>query len=72
MKINIFLIVFLILSLIMNCLYYLSNKTAIEIVDDMGLGYNFGKTYNCCNSIEEENILYEQIKVWGTILPTKK
>jgi len=72
MKINIILIVFLILSLIMNCLYFLFNKTAIEIVDDMGLGYNFGKTYNCCNSIEEENILYEQIKTWGTILPTKK
>jgi len=72
MKINIFLIALLIFSLIMNYIYYLFNKTAIEIVDDMGLGYNFGKTYNCCSSVEEDNILYEQIKTWGTILPTKK
>ena len=72
MKINIFLIALLIFSLIMNYIYYLFNKTAIEIVEDMGLGYNFGKTYNCCSSVEEDNILYEQIKTWGTILPTKK
>ena len=38
----------------------------------MGLGYNFGKTFNCCSSVDEENILYEQIKTWGTVLPTKK
>jgi endoglucanase len=38
----------------------------------MGLGYNLGKTYNCCSSVDEKNILYEEIKIWGTILPTKK
>jgi len=38
----------------------------------MRLGYNFGKTYNCCSSVEEDNILYEQIKTLGIILPTKK
>jgi len=72
MKIHIFLISLFILSLILNYVYFLDNKTEIQIVDDMGIGYNFGKTYNCCNSVEEENILYDQIKTWGTILPTKK
>ena len=60
------------LSLLLNSIYFSYNKTAIQIVDEMGLGYNFGKTYNCCGSVEEENILYEQIKTWVTILPTKK
>ena len=72
MEINILLIILFILSLLINYIYFSSNKTAIQIVDDMGLGYNLGKTYNCCSSVNEENILYEQIKTWGTILPTKK
>ena len=70
--INIFLIPLFIVSLIINYIYFSSIKSAIQIVDEMGLGYNFGKTYNCCDSIDEKNILYEEIKTWGTILPTKK
>ena len=72
MEINIFLIMLFMISLIINYIYFASNKTAIQIVTEMGLGYNLGKTYNCCSSVDEENILYEQIKTWGTILPTKK
>ena len=72
MDINILLIILFILSLIINYIYFSSKKTAIQIVDDMGLGYNIGKTFNCCSSVEKENILYEQIKTWGTILPTNK
>jgi len=72
MEINILLFLLFILSLLINYIYFSSNKTVIQIVDDMGLGYNLGKTYNCCSSVDEENILYEQIKTWGTILPTKK
>ena len=71
MEIHIFLIAILMLSLVLNFIYFSNNKTAIQIVDEMGLGYNFGKTYNCCSSVDEESILYEQIKTWGTILPTK-
>jgi len=72
MKILIFLIIFFILSVLLNHIYFSFNKTAIQIVDEMGIGYNLGKTYNCCSSVAEENILYDQIKTWGTILPTKK
>ena len=72
MELNCLLIILFILSLIINYIYFASNKTAIQIVNEMGLGYNFGKTYNCCSSVDEKNILYEQVKTWGTILPTKK
>ena len=72
MEIHIFIIALLMSSLVLNFVYYSFNKTAIQIVDEMGLGYNLGKIYNCCISFEEENIFYEQIKTWGTILPTKK
>ena len=71
MKIHIFLISLFILSVLLNYVYFSSNKTSIKIVDDMGIGYNLGKTYNCCSSVDKESILYEQIKTWGTILPTK-
>jgi len=71
-EIHAFLISLFILSLIINYIYFASKKTAIEIVDEMGLGYNFGKTYNCCSSVDKNNLLYDQIKTWGTILPTKK
>ena len=37
----------------------------------MGIGYNFGKTYNNFSYSDEENLLYEEIKMWGTTLPTK-
>ena len=68
----IFLIALVITSLIIDYIYFSINKTAIQLVDEMGLGYNFGKTYNCCSSVNEERNLYEEIKIWGTALPTKK
>ena len=72
LEVHMCLISLLILSIIGNYIYFSINKTAIQIVNEMGIGYNFGKTFNCCSSIGEENILYEQIKTWGTILPSKK
>ena len=72
MGIYIFLFSLFILSILLNFMYLTSNKTAIQIVNEMGIGYNLGKTFNCCSSVDEENILYEQIKIWGTILPSEK
>ena len=72
MKILLFLSPFFILTVLLNYSYFTFNKTAIQIVDHMGIGYNLGKTYNCCSSIDKENLLYDQIKTYGTILPTKK
>jgi endoglucanase len=37
----------------------------------MGIDYNLGNTYNCCNIIEEKNSENKEIKLLGTTLPTK-
>ena len=67
-----YLLVIFILLLILNYMSFLSKKTAIQLVNEMGIGYNLGNTYNCCIISEEDNIKNEQINNWGTILPTKK
>ena len=62
-----------IFSYILNYIYFNSKKTAIDIVNDMGLGYNLGNvlTFNCCNNFEELKVDNDQIKIYGTIFPTK-
>ena len=67
------LLIVFIFSYILNYIYFNSKKTAIDIVNDMGLGYNFGNvlTFNCCSNFEELKIENEQIKIYGTIFPTK-
>ena len=59
-------------SLLLNYLSHYSNKNAIETVNDMGIGYNLGKTFNYFNSSENNCTQNYQIKIWGTVLPTKK
>ena len=59
-------------QVVYNNLIYESKKTAIQLVNEMGIGYNLGKTYNFSITSEEDNIKNEQINNWGTILPTKK
>ena len=66
------LIVAFIFLLILNYLSFISKKTAIQLVNEMGIGYNLGNTYNCCITSEVDNIKNEQINIWGTILPTRK
>jgi len=70
-NVHIILIIILIFSVIFNYLSFCSKKTAIQLVNEMGIGYNLGNTYNCCNIIEEENSENEEIKLFGTNLPTK-
>jgi len=66
------LIVIFTLLLILNYLCFLTKKEGIQLVNEMGLGYNIGNTYNCCIISDKDNIKNEQINNWGTILPTKK
>ena len=66
------LIISLIFLLTLNYMSFLSKKKAIQLVSEMGIGYNLGNTYNCCIISEEDNIKNEQINNWGTILPTRK
>ena len=70
-NVNIILILILASSLIFNYLSFSSKKTAVQLVKDMGIGYNLGNTFNCCSIIEENNSENEEIKLFGTNLPTK-
>jgi len=58
--------------LVLNYISLISKKSAMETVNDMGLGYNLGKTYDQFINFKDEEIENNQIKIWGTILPTKK
>ena len=73
MKLPTVLLFTFIFSYILNYLYFNSKKTAIEIVNDMGLGYNLGNvlTFNCCSNFEKLKIENEQIKNYRTIFPTR-
>ena len=66
------LLIILLTSLIFNYLSFNTKKTALQFVNDMGIGYNLGITYNCCNEISEKDSENEEIKLFGTSLPTKK
>ena len=57
--------------MIFNYLSFNSKKTSVQLVKDMGIGYNLGNTFNCCNIIEENNSENEEINLFGTALPTK-
>ena len=69
---NLILLIIFLTSLILNYLAFYSKKNALELVNDMGIGYNLGDTFNCCNAIEENYPNNEEIKLFGTTLPTKK
>ena len=71
---NIYLILLIlyIFSLLLNYITFNSKKTSLQLVNDMGIGYNLGYTFNCCNTMEEKNSENEDIKLFGTTLPTKK
>jgi len=45
--------------------------TSMQIVKDMGLGYNFAYTFECYNRIQEIKTPEEQITLWGNVVPTK-
>jgi len=70
---NIYLILLLIyiFTLLLNYITFNSKKTALQFVNDMGIGYNLGQTFNCCNTIEKGNLENEEMKLFGIILPTK-
>ena len=65
-SLHIILMIILIFSLTFNYLSFKSNKTAIQLVNEMGIGYNLGNTFNCCNIIGEKKSENEEIKFLGT------
>ena len=63
------LLIILVLSIILDCLYLTSSKSSLEIVRDMGIGYNLGNTFDSYsyNTSTPE----EQITLNGNTIPTK-
>ena len=68
---HIILLLIFFISLILDYLSFNSRKTALQLVNDMGIGYNLGNTYNCCDILEEKDSGNEEIKLWGATFPTK-
>ena len=69
---SIYLASFLVCSFIINYLYFISKKASIQLVNEMGIGYNLGNTFICCENVEEKIIKNEQNNLWGIYLPKKK
>ena len=46
-------------------------KTAIETVNDMGLGWNLGNTFDCFGTWKEIKTPDDQITMWGNVVPTE-
>ena len=61
-----------VISLTLDYLSFYYKYSAKEIVNDMGIGYNLGNTYNYSEDLGNDSIENYEIKTWGTILPTKK
>ena len=68
---NIILIFVFLFSIILSLLSFYSKMTAIQLVKDMGLGYNFANTFECYNQFQEIKSPEEQITLWGNVVPTK-
>jgi len=66
------LIIIFIVSLILNYLYFISKKSATDIVSDMGIGYNLGNLFDCYSTSEEIKTPDEQITLWGNSPPNKQ
>ena len=68
----IILIIIFIFSLILNHQSNIRQKTAFEIVNEMGLGYNLGNSFDSYNNSIEIKNPDEQITLYGNPLPSKK
>ena len=66
------LLIILLVLLILDCLYLGKSKNTIEIVRDMGIGYNLGNTFDSYSYYLEPSTPEEQITFFGNTLPTKK
>ena len=65
------LICFFIISLILNYLTLSSTKSAMELVKEMGIGYNLGNLFDCHNNSYEILNPNDQLTLCGYDMPTK-
>ena len=70
-QLNVYLICLLTLSLLLNYLSLSYKKTSMEIVNEMGNGYNLGNLFDCYDkNVEIKNPL-DKIILCGNSFPTK-
>lgn len=68
-----FILIFLFfLSLLLSYQSFLYEKTTMDIVNEMGIGYNLGYSFDSYNKSIEINNPEEQITLMGNPIPTKK
>ena len=67
-----YLITLFILSLILNYLSISYKKSSIEIINEMGNGYNLGNLFDCYDKDIEISNPIDQISLCGNLYPTKK
>ena len=60
------------ISIIFDYQSNINKKTALEIVNEMGLGYNLGNSFDSYNNSVKINDPDAQITLFGNPLPTKK
>lgn len=60
------------LILILGLLSLSFQKTAIETVNDMGLGWNLGNTFDCFGTWKQIKVPDDQITMWGNVVPTEE
>ena len=58
----IILLIILLTSLILNYLSFYSKKTAFQLVNDMGIGYNLGNTFTSNHKKRSKLVLF---KFWS-------
>ena len=58
------------LILMLGLLSLSFQKTAIETVNDMGLGWNLGNTFDCFGTWKNIKVPDDQITMWGNVVPT--
>ena len=67
------LVIVLIISVVLTILSISFNKkNAWQIVNDMGIGWNLGNSFDCFSTFEKMKTPDQQITLWGNVVPTKK
>ena len=60
------------ISILIIILSFRSKKSAKDIINDMGIGWNLGNTFDCFDKSKIFSSPDEQITYWGNVIPTKE
>ena len=60
------------LILLLTLISFSFQKNAMETVNDMGLGWNLGNTFDCFGTWKEIETPDDQITMWGNVVPTEE